>query len=208
MADWLSALGSVGAAVFAIMIYLEARRIRRGEWANQQNSIWNDFHKCALEYGEGSKIYDIMNGRAVVTSVSDRDVHLFLIFMNSMNSVYNSVRLGVIDMDYAAKSIFDMGIMLAPNRAWITPLLRKRGFEENFVALLDALMSDTTSQVEARVVLRKQLNALRRRTLMRLLAPGRSSTVAPLAKADPQLDAPHSEGTGEEPIRINAREKT
>ena len=145
MSGVISAFATVGTLAVAILVVIEARRIRRTEGIFRQNQAWNDFSNAVAQFHSESRIEALLTGKTAdsktVKFLSEDDltiVEAFLLmsFFNVVSSEYHAVRVNAIDEKYVMHSFVLTHDVLRRNRAWIFRFLKKSGYEASFVRCL------------------------------------------------------------------------
>ena len=159
-ANSIEALASIATFVVALLVFWEARSFRRSEGIFRQNTAWNDFGNAVAELHEGSRIGDLLMGKAVAGNLNPREAFLLMSFFNVVSSEYNAFRAKAIDREYVIHSLTMTSRVVRSNRDWIFSFLRDYGYEESFRRVV-AIVALTSDEVETRrKILRRELFAL------------------------------------------------
>jgi hypothetical protein len=78
LASSIAALASIVTAILALLVFREARKIRRLEWISQANLIWNDFNKILLQNEDIRRLW-------IEFLSADEEVHGDYKFENKVN---------------------------------------------------------------------------------------------------------------------------
>lgn len=156
--DW-TAFSSVVTMIVALMVFSEARSIRRAEWILRQNQAWNDINNKVAEIGDGCRIADILEGRPISPPVTPKEAFLLMSFFNVVSSEYFSLRSNLLMPAYALDSFMDTATVVSANKDWLIPFLTQRGYEQSFVRTLTILSEYAHDRPSAQRAVRAEIDA-------------------------------------------------
>jgi hypothetical protein len=156
----IEALASLVTMIVAVLVFLEARSIRKAEGIFRQNQAWNEFGNKVAEVHKGSRIGELLMGRKVVTrdDLTPKEAFLLMSFFNVVSSEYNAYRAKSIDRNYVIHSLAMTARIVKINKEWIFTFLRDYGYEQSFrrIVAIVALTSDEANERKA-AIRREQL---------------------------------------------------
>lgn len=159
-AEIIDALASVGALLVTVLVFLEARSIRRTESIFRQNQAWNEFGNAVAELHEGNRVGDVLMGKSIEGDLTPREAFLLMSFFNVVSSEYNAYRAKAIDEHYVIHSLAMTSRIVKNNKSWIFTFLRDYGYEQSFRRVV-AIVALTTDEVrERRAAIRRELLAI------------------------------------------------
>jgi hypothetical protein len=121
----------------ALMVFVEARRIRHVEWLSRTVQMWQGFNQLLLDDSTAARWRDFLDGKIPEAKIVPRDHYVLFSYINViyLESRISSSRL--LDRKYAQESLGDNVRQLAPMRNYIVPLLRSTGYDDRFVELIE-----------------------------------------------------------------------
>lgn len=157
--DALTALAAIGTLVVALMVFTEARKIRRTEWLLRQNQAWNDLGALVAGHDEGERLGRLLMGEAVKGSLTVRESFVLMSFFNVVSSEYHAFRAKAINEHYVIHSLTMTARIVTANKDWIFDFLKQYGYESSFIRVL-AVVAVLGDDVEKRGrALRRELLA-------------------------------------------------
>lgn len=133
----VSALVGLLTAVLALLIFLEARRIRRVEWASASGRNWQEFNQLVLEGDRHERWGELIAGKLPWERVTQRDRMLIYSFLNVLLFEFNARSHGLLDAGYAEKSIGQNIIYLRHIWPGLLSHLTEDGWPGDFLAAAD-----------------------------------------------------------------------
>jgi len=159
-ANWVEAIAATATFLVALLVFLEARKIRRTEGILRQNQAWNDFGNAVATL-EDQAMERILLGREPADPPrTARESFLLMSFFNVVSSDYSAFRVGAIDPRYVVHSLTFAAEVVIRNQAWVFGFLNRHGYDAGFVRML-AIIAVTGLDVDRRNrALRHELRAL------------------------------------------------
>lgn len=154
--ELLGALASVVTALIAILVFIEARKIRHTEWLSRSVQLWQGFNHTVLETGHAELWRKFVAGELSADDLGASDHYILFSYVNIIFTEYQYRARRLIDGAYAARSIERNLRQLAPYRDELVPKLQATGYDPRFLALLadlgpDCAIVDPDSRVTNRV---------------------------------------------------------
>ena len=135
-----SAVLSLATTVVAVMVYLEARSIRKVEWFSKTSENWQGFNKLVLDAGYTGRWWEILNGKVGWAELDQKDRMVIYSFLNVLVFEFNAQRRQLLDRTYAQKSV--MNNVLCLHALWpdLCAHLRTDGWPDDFLDLADDIV--------------------------------------------------------------------
>jgi hypothetical protein len=132
-----NALGTGATALVALLVFFEARSIRTMDWLSRSVGMWQSFNQMLLDEERASRWRRLLDGTLPVGEIRASDHYVLFTYVNILFSEYEFARRKLLNREYALESVADNVRQLAPSAAFIVPLLRFTGFDNDFVDLIE-----------------------------------------------------------------------
>jgi hypothetical protein len=157
--DGIAAVAAILTLAVAILVFSEARKIRRTEWLLRQNQAWNELGNAVAQFHDGCRIGEMLTGEAVKGELTPKEAFLLMSFFNVVSSEYHAFRAKAIHQDYVIHSLSMTARIVVANKSWIFDFLKTYGYEASFVRAL-AIVAVLGHDIEKRGrALRRELLA-------------------------------------------------
>lgn len=153
MLSWESITGaaSVGTAVVAVLVFVEARRIRHTEWLTRSVQMWQDFNSVLLTDNRAERWRSMLAGEVKEREFRPSDHYLLYTYLNIIYSEYTYAKGGLLRRGYAMESLQDNLRQVAAIGPYIVPWLRITGYDNELVDQLEALRSGRDLRIPSRI---------------------------------------------------------
>jgi hypothetical protein len=172
-ATLVEAAASAVTLVIALLVFREARRIRKADGIFRLNQAWNEFGTAVSQFHRGTRIEAFLTGKEVapqsgpMKSADDLTlIESFLVMsmFNVVSSEYSAFCADAIEERYVLNSMGMTHEILRRNRAWIFEFLRKYGYEDSFIECLRIVERLGADPEQLRPALRAEFRAAPRRS--------------------------------------------
>ena len=139
MTPWeiVASVSGVVTAGVAILVWFEARAIRRTEWLSRSVAMWQAFNSELLHDDLAKRWAAFLAGSVPEDDIERRDLHVLYAYVNILYTEYQLASAHLISPAYAEQSIGGNIKQLAScNRDFIVRSLLYTGYDKNFVALI------------------------------------------------------------------------
>ncbi|HTK36717.1 MAG TPA: hypothetical protein VL358_15715 [Caulobacteraceae bacterium] len=92
-------------ALIALLIYLEAKRLRQIEWLAKSITNWQDFNKLLMDQAVATRWAAIREGQVAWSQIDQRDRQIIYAFLNVLVFEFKAARTGVLSRSYADTSV-------------------------------------------------------------------------------------------------------
>ena len=133
--DWIAAAGSLATAGLAVIVWVEARRIRSTEWLTRSVAMWQAFNEMLLANGLTNAWQKLLTD-GPTDSIEGSERQVLYSYINIIYTEYQMAEGNLINRRYATTSIRENIKQLAPWKTEICPLLEYTGYEPQFVKLI------------------------------------------------------------------------
>lgn len=177
----IEAGASAATLVIAILVFREAKRIRKADGIFRLNQAWNDFGTAVSQFHQGTRIEAFLTGKEVAPQSGPMktaddltliEAFLVMSMFNVVSSEYSAFCADAIDERYVLNSMGMTHEILRRNRAWIFAFLRKYGYEASFIECLRIVERVGADVEKLRPALRAEFRAASRRLKRRSDAAG------------------------------------
>lgn len=153
MLSWESITGaaSVGTAIIAVLVFVEARRIRHTEWLTRSVQMWQDFNSVLLTDHRAERWRSLLAGEVEEQDFAPSDHYLLYTYLNIIYSEYTYAKSGLLGRGYATESLQDNLKQVATIGPYVVPWLRFTGYDNELVDQLEALRSGGTVRIPGRI---------------------------------------------------------
>lgn len=164
MLSWEAITGaaSVGTAIVAVLVFVEARRIRHTEWLTRSVQMWQDFNAMLLGDNRAERWRSLLAGEVDEEDFKPSDHYLLYTYLNIIYSEYTYAKSGLLGRGYANESLQDNLKQVATIGSYVVPWLRFTGYDNELVDQLEALRTGgrvripgRTDRLRARLGLRR-----------------------------------------------------
>jgi hypothetical protein len=133
--EWIGAVGSIATVGLAIIVWVEARRIRHTEWLTRSVGMWQAFNEMLLANGLAETWHTLLDD-GPTDPIKGSDKHILYSYVNIIYTEYQMAESNLINRRYAVTSIRENVKQLAPWKSLICPVLEYTGYEPQFVRLI------------------------------------------------------------------------
>ena len=153
MPSWEAITGaaSVGTAIVAVLVFVEARRIRHTEWLTRSVQMWQDFNSVLLTDNRAERWRSLLAGKVEERDFQPSDHYLLYTYLNIIYSEYTYAKSGLLRRGYAAESLQDNLKQVATIGPYVVPWLRFTGYDNELVDQLEALQTGGSVRIPSRV---------------------------------------------------------
>jgi hypothetical protein len=153
MLSWetITGVASVATAIIAVLVFVEARRIRHTEWLTRSVQMWQDFNGVLLTDGRADRWRSLLAGDVEQQDFRPSDHYLLYTYLNIIYSEYTYAKSGLLRRGYASESLQDNLRQVATIGEYIVPWLRDTGYDNELVDQLEALRWGRTVQIPGRI---------------------------------------------------------
>jgi hypothetical protein len=148
--DAITGAASVGTAIVAVLVFVEARRIRHTEWLTRSVQMWQDFNSVLLAENRAERWRSLLAGEVDEQDFRPSD-HLLYTYLNIIYSEYTYAKSGLLRRGYAQESLQDNLKQVATICLYIVPWLRFTGYDNELVEHLEALRSGAGVRIPSRI---------------------------------------------------------
>ena len=163
--DVVGAVTGVVTAIIALLVYLEARRIRHSEWLTRSVQMWQGFNEILLTDGRAARWRSFLRGEVAESDFQPADHYVLYSYLNIIYTEYRYTKGGLLDTGYAMESLRDNLRQVAAAGPYIVRALRDTGYDNELVDLIEAISEGRELRIPSRID-RIRL-ALRRRRAVR-----------------------------------------
>lgn len=93
--DAVEAITAIITTLFAGLVYLEARSIRRVQWVSHAASQWQDFNRFLIESNKADRWNSIISGQLEGGPLGTIDKRLFWMYFNIQSVEYYLIHHGI-----------------------------------------------------------------------------------------------------------------
>lgn len=143
--EWTEAIASVATAILtllttivAVLVYLEAKAIRKTEWFAKSSENWQSFNRLVVDADYAARWSDIIKGRLVWADLNQRDLMFIYSFLNVLIFEFNAGRAHLLDRHYAQKSVSDNILYFRHVWPQLREHLQEDGWLSDFLPAADA----------------------------------------------------------------------
>jgi hypothetical protein len=153
MLSWetITGVASVATAIIAVLVFVEARRIRHTEWLTRSVQMWQDFNGVLLTDGRADRWRSLLAGDVQQQDFRPSDHYLLYTYLNIIYSEYTYAKSGLLRRGYARESLQDNLRQVATIGEYIDPWLRETGYDPELVDQLVILRSGGSVQLPGRI---------------------------------------------------------
>lgn len=145
-APWaaMEGLGAALTAVFALLVFLEARKIRRAEWTSAMVEKWQDFNRFLIETDTCERWEKLRRGEMAPDEMTAADRYLFMQFFNIQQAEFAAAANRLLHPAVREAMAADIALMraIAP---YIETLSRDAGHDARFRKFLRASLAGKNS---------------------------------------------------------------
>lgn len=161
-ADRIAALATSGTLFVAILVFLEARSIRRTEWILRQNQAWSDLNYAIAQMHEGCRIAELLMGDPITPPPTAKEATLLMSYFNVVSSEYHAYRARAIERSYVVHSLTMTSRIAKNNKDWIFDFLLKYGYRADYIRAIAVVVVMGDDVLTRDVCLRRELAAMTR----------------------------------------------
>jgi hypothetical protein len=97
----------IATALLALLVFVEARGLRKLESLSKSIGNWQDFNKLVMDETVAARWAAIRHGRVVWADMTQKDLNLIYSFLNVLVFEYKAARYGALWRRYVDKSFRD-----------------------------------------------------------------------------------------------------
>jgi len=153
MLSWetITGVASVATAIIAVLVFIEARRIRHTEWLTRSVQMWQDFNGVLLTDSRADRWRSLLAGEIEKQDFRPSDHYLLYTYLNIIYSEYTYAKSGLLRRGYARESLQDNLKQVATIGDYIVPWLRDTGYDNELVDQLEVLRSGGSVRFPGRI---------------------------------------------------------
>ena len=149
--DAITGAASVGTALVAVLVFIEARRIRHTEWLTRSVQMWQDFNGVLLTDNRAERWRALLAGEVREQDFRPSDHYLLYTYLNILYSEYTYAKSGLLNRGYANESLRDNLRQVANIGDYVIAWLRDTGYDNELVDQLEAISTGVPVRIPGRI---------------------------------------------------------
>ncbi len=127
--------------VVGVLVYVEARAIRKTEWFAKTAENWQSFNRLVIESDYSGRWSDVINGRVDWGRLDQKDMMFIYSFLNVLVFEFNARQAHLLKRAYAEKSINDNIRYFRHIWPGLREHLKGDGWPKDFLPFADAAIA-------------------------------------------------------------------
>jgi hypothetical protein len=149
--DVVTAVSGVLTAVGALLVYMEARRIRHTEWLTRSVQMWQGFNEVLLTDNRARRWRSFLDGEVSEADFEASDRYLLYTYLNILYSEYTYAKSGLLLRQYASESLEDNLRQVGQAGPYVIEWLRETGYDNELVDQIEIITAGGKVQFPSRI---------------------------------------------------------
>jgi len=163
VANGIAACASLITLVFAVLVFVEAKKIRKLEWIEKSTVLWNNFNALLADKEARDSWHEFLSGNKTYAYTNSENWIVFS-FINILSTFVAASKVNGLPVEHFSASLADQFSRLFPRHRYLLDLMKDCGYDAALIGSFEAYCESALQMIAAGKTEAEALSAMRQDT--------------------------------------------